>query len=156
MKRLISEKYALLVLLLVVFLASVQALSQTKSQPVSNSKVILKLSDLKLKLTPRMESEEIPLLSRAPASLLSTSQAMYSPSKRGRLVNLQLKVSEVNLTPTHSTPVSVQQGRDLSSSFKSNPYYIPACSELIRFQSKRCNGSPRSSSYKNNRDFFSV
>lgn len=61
MKRLISEKYALLVLLLVVFLASVQALSQTKSQPVSNSKVILKLSDLKLKLTPRMESEEIPL-----------------------------------------------------------------------------------------------
>ena len=133
MKRLISEKYALLVLLLVVFLASVQALSQTKSQPVSNSKVILKLSDLKLKLTPRMESEEIPLLSRAPASLISPSHAVDSASKRARLLNLQLNVSKVNLTPTQSTPISVQQGRDLSSSFKSNPYYIPACSELLRF-----------------------
>ena len=133
MKRLISEKYALLVLLLVVFLASVQALSQTKSQPVSNSKVILKLSDLKLKLTPRTESEEILLLSRAPASLISASHAVDSASKRARLLNLQLNVSEVNLTPTQSTPISVQQGRDLSSSFKSNPYYIPACSELLRF-----------------------
>ena len=133
MKHLISERYTFVVLLMVIFLASFQALSQTKNRPASHQKTIMKLSELKLQLKPRAESEAMLFLDRAPASVSSEQSTVHSPSQRARLTHLQLRVLQGTTPGSKAAALSIQEGRDLSSSFKTNPYYIPACSELLRF-----------------------
>ena len=134
-KHQMRERYSILVLIVVAFLASLQALSQTRKFSSPSQKPLMKLSELHLKLSPRVEEEwvEWAPVSRAPASVIEKSDSSRAYKKRGKALSMQLPLSHDSSHRPSLAPASIQEGRDLSPSFKSNPYYIPASAQLFGF-----------------------
>lgn len=135
MRHQTRERYSILVLIVVGFLASLQALSQTRISSHPDQKPLMKLSDLRLKPSPHLEEEwmEWTPVSRSPASVREKSRPTSADKKRGKAFSVQSLRSHDLLLQPSLAPESVQEGRDLSPSFKSNPYFIPASAQLLRF-----------------------
>ena len=135
MKHRIAERYFALVLMVVIFLASLQASSQTRVAALSEKKSPSKLASLNLKLSPRDEEEwiEVAEPSRALASATAKPDSSHEVKRRGKILPMHVLISDEPELLPRLAPPSIQEGRDLSPSFKSNPYYIPASAQLFRF-----------------------